>query len=73
MNAASERIDETLQGLPSWITAELIAETIEIWQPKYAEPLTEHDAIEILLNVAALMDALGDADVDAVSGPGAGF
>lgn len=50
-----------------WITPDLIAETIEVWQPKYAQALTEQDAIEILLNVAALFDALGDADVEAVS------
>ncbi len=58
------------KGVPEWITAELIAATIEVWQPRYATPLTGHDAIEILLNVAALIDALGDADVDAVPGPG---
>jgi hypothetical protein len=73
VNAGPVPLSETLSGLPPWITAELIGETIAVWQPKYAEPLTERDAIEILLNVAALMDALGDADVDAVSGPGASF
>lgn len=51
----------------TWITPELVAETIDVWQPKYAQPLTQQDAIEILMNVAALFDALGDADVEAVS------
>jgi hypothetical protein len=52
---------------PAWITPELLVETISVWQPRYARPLTTDDAIEILLNVAALFDALGDADVEAVS------
>ena len=56
-----------VDGLPDWITEELIAETAAVWQPKYVHPLTERDAIEILLNVAALFDDLGDADVEAVS------
>lgn len=51
---------------PQWITPELVAETLKVWQPRYAQALTEHDAIEILLNVAALFDAHGDADVEAV-------
>lgn len=54
---------------PNWASAELISMTIEVWQPYYAHPLTEQDAIEILMNVAALFDALGDADVEAVSSP----
>ncbi len=55
--------------LPDWITSALIAETVMVWQPKYVHALTEQDAIEILLNVAALYDALGDADVESVSSP----
>ena len=51
---------------PNWASDELISMTIEVWQPYYAHPLTEQNAIEILLNVAALFDAFGDADVEAV-------
>ena len=58
-----------VDGLPDWITEELIAETAAVWQPKYVHALTERDAIEILLNVASLFDALGEADVEAVSSP----
>lgn len=44
--------------LPSWITPELIEDTIRVWQPYYAEPLTQQDAIAILQNVGKLFDVL---------------
>ena len=43
-------------GAPAWVDRELIASTIETWQPQYDEPLTEEDALEILLGLARLMD-----------------
>ncbi len=45
-------------GAPAWITPELIADTIETWQPYYYDPLTAEDAMEILLSVAELVDVL---------------
>ncbi|MCP4966498.1 MAG: hypothetical protein GY926_14865 [bacterium] len=45
-------------GAPSWITLELFHDTIETWQPYYEDPLTAEDALEILLSVAQLTDAL---------------
>ena len=44
--------------LPAWITADLIAETLRVWQPYYAPPLTPEDAIGILLNVGNLFGVL---------------
>ena len=49
-------------GLPDWITADLIAETLRVWQPYYSEPLTPEDAIGILLNVGGLFTALSGGD-----------
>jgi hypothetical protein len=46
------------EGAPPWITAELIADTLETWQPYYSDPLTANDALEILLSVGHLIDAL---------------
>ena len=43
-------------GAPDWVDRELIASTIETWQPQYEEPLDEEDALEILLAVEKLMD-----------------
>jgi len=48
---------EIRQVLPDWITSELLAETVNVWQPFYAEGLTEVEAIEILLAVGHLFDA----------------
>ena len=45
---------------PAWITPELIAETLETWQPYYAESLTTADAVEILCTVGGLLDGLGE-------------
>jgi hypothetical protein len=52
--------DTTLNGLPSWITPELISETIRAWQPYYAQPLTVQDAIGILLSVGNLFAVLAE-------------
>jgi hypothetical protein len=46
-------------GSPPWVTEEMIADTIRVWQPHYKEQLTEEDALEMLLNIVHLFDALG--------------
>lgn len=61
------------QCVSAWLSAELISETVEVWQSRYRRTLTSDDAIEILLNVAALADVLGERDDEAVSGPGKSF
>jgi len=45
-------------GTPDWITAELIEQTIRVWQPYYETPLTIDDAIDIIRNAGLLFDAL---------------
>lgn len=45
-------------GAPRWVTPELIADTIETWQPYYDDPLTVENAVQILLSVAQLVDVL---------------
>ncbi len=45
-------------GSPPWVTPELIADTIATWQPYYKESLTENDALDILLSVSRLTDAI---------------
>jgi len=44
--------------LPGWITPAVIAETRAVWQPFYAEELTEDDVLEILLNTGNLFRIL---------------
>jgi hypothetical protein len=41
----------------SWITSDLIEQTLDCWQPHFAKALTTEDAIEILTNVGQLFDA----------------
>lgn len=43
---------------PSWITPELVAQTRLVWEPHYRRPLSEADALEILLNAGALARVL---------------
>ena len=45
-------------GAPSWITPELVADTIETWQPYYTQDLTADDAVEILMGVGNLFKVL---------------
>ena len=51
-------LDPVLQGIPSWITPELIADTIRTWQRYYTEPLTAKDAVGILVSVGNLFASL---------------
>lgn len=48
-----------LGHLPVWITPALIADTLRVWQPYYRQKLTERDALDILLAVGNLFDAIG--------------
>ncbi|AMV19264.1 hypothetical protein [Planctomyces sp. SH-PL14] len=41
-------------GAPSWVTADLIAHTLRVWQRYYAEPLKPEDALAMILGVTEL-------------------
>jgi len=45
-------------GSPAWITAELIRETIRVWQPYYSASVTPEDAVTILMRVGELLPVL---------------
>ena len=45
-------------GLPGWVTAELLALTLEVWQPYYADPLTVDDAAAMLTGAGRLLSIL---------------
>ncbi len=49
-------------GAPAWVTAELLASTIAVWQPYYSEPLTDQTALDLVLGVGRLFAVLGDVD-----------
>ena len=45
-------------GVPSWITADLILQTLKVFQPRYPTPLTLDDAVAMLLTVGRLFGEL---------------
>ena len=45
-------------GLPGWVTADLLALTLEVWQPYYADPLTVEDAAAMLTGAGRLLSIL---------------
>jgi len=47
-------------GAPRWITAELMFETWQTWQPYYNEPLTADDVLGMIVGVGQLMELLGE-------------
>ncbi len=55
-HATSEKLG--VNGLPAWITEDLISRTLKVWGPRYGWKLTREDAIAMLLNVGRLFGAL---------------
>lgn len=51
-------VPEVPPGLPPWVTADFIDETIRVWQPHSSAPLTPADAIEIIMNTSHLLDVV---------------
>jgi hypothetical protein len=45
-------------GAPSWVTDELIKLTLDTFESHYEKTLTPEDALEIVTNMANLMDLL---------------
>lgn len=45
-------------GTPSWITPELVALTLKVWQKHYREPLSVQDAVTIVQNAGQLFGIL---------------
>lgn len=42
----------------AWISDELLAETIDLWSESYGRPISEDEAMEILMNVKRLGEVL---------------
>jgi hypothetical protein len=45
-------------GTPDWITAELIEQTIRVWQPYYQAVITPEAAVTMIQTVGRLFQAL---------------
>lgn len=44
------------------MTSELVEQTIRVWQPYYASPLTIEDAVDIMQAAGQLFDVLAEGD-----------
>lgn len=66
MNPSKKRPDgirlELFAGKPTWVTPELVEETLQTWQPYYNQELSEADAIEILQSVGRLFDVMQESN-----------
>ncbi|HOM53594.1 MAG TPA: hypothetical protein PLV57_20795 [Phycisphaerae bacterium] len=45
----------------AWISDELLAKTIDVWSTNYGRPISEDEAVEILMNVKRLAEVLLEA------------
>lgn len=53
---------EVPEGAPPWVTPELIAHTLRVWQPFYQAQLIPEDALEIIMSVGRITELLASAD-----------
>lgn len=44
---------------PAWITDGLIADTLRVWSSRSAKPLSEPEAVSLILQFGNLLDATG--------------
>jgi hypothetical protein len=44
---------------PAWITPDLVAETVRVWSSRSAKPLSEQDAVALILQFGNFLDATG--------------
>ena len=42
----------------AWISDELLAETVDLWSESYGRPVSDDEAVEILMNVKRLGEVL---------------
>jgi hypothetical protein len=56
--AGPASISQPSSAHPGWITPELVARTIAVWQRRSPDPVTADDAVRILENVGHLIDVL---------------
>ncbi len=68
MATANSQRDEHLPFLPAetptWITPDLVQHTIRLWSRYEPRPVTSEDAVEMILHIGELFEALGLASAD---------
>jgi hypothetical protein len=53
-----DRADAMPAGTPDWVTMDLVRETVRVWQPYYATPISLDEAVTILRRVGQLFGVL---------------
>jgi len=51
-------------GAPAWVTPELIAHTLRVWQRFCEQPLTPDDALEIIMGAGQLIQSFSGNQVN---------
>lgn len=68
-----EAVQRALAGAPLWVTPELIQHTLQVWQPFYDHQLIPEDALEIIMNVGHVFEALSSGvEHEAIRCPSSG-
>ena len=50
-------------GTPDWITADLIEQTIRVWQPYYGAVISPEEAVTMIQSVGRLYQALSSGSL----------
>ncbi len=58
MPRKSEHATENAPAHPEWISEGLLRETQRVWSKEYGRPLSEAEAVDILVNVKNLAEVL---------------
>ncbi|MCH8831029.1 MAG: hypothetical protein IID45_15765 [Planctomycetes bacterium] len=51
-------IDAVVKTAPSWVTAEIVRETVDLFEPRYGRELAPDEIREIIINVGRFVDVV---------------
>jgi hypothetical protein len=61
LQPAISKTPELPPGTPAWITPQLVAQTIRVWQPYYADMISTDEAIKMVQSVGQLFSVLRES------------
>ncbi|MAG94699.1 MAG: hypothetical protein CMJ48_13280 [Planctomycetaceae bacterium] len=56
MDRVSKLVDDTLKTCPRWVTAEIVRETIDLFERLYERELAPDEVREIIVNAGQFVD-----------------
>ena len=57
--AANDDTESGADERPGWLTESLVEQTLRTFQPKASTPLSEADAVRVILSLSQLLEATG--------------